>query len=210
MVTVEVLVQGGGDPGVSYRTWRRTLHSWKTEQTLNHTPEVSTRAESDTFGYFSDDLPAMILFKVLQCDFLSLTVGAVVQTPASTPTIGIGVVVQSHAAGAGDNHTWTPVATQLIGLLIRNGHLQRWRCVIGVFFFIYLSLPVGCSTHHLQPVVETLRALFGVDALDVKAVAEVQGDGEAIGYRNDVATGQGLLFQIRVSRTGQVAFWLIE
>lgn len=64
--------------------------------------------------------------------------------------------------------------------------------------------------HHLQPVVETLQPLLSVDALDVKAVAEVQRHGEAGWYRNDVLTAQGLGFQTGVSGTGQVSFWLTK
>lgn len=47
----------------------------------------------------------------------------------------------------------------------------------GGFLFFYVF--IGCRTHHLQPVVEAGRAPLRGDALDVKAVAEVQGDGEA-------------------------------
>lgn len=64
-----------------------------------------------------------------------------------------------------------------------------------MFSFLCISLfylgSVRCRTHHLQPVVETVRVLLSVDALDVKAVAEVQRDGEAGWYQNDVPTGQG-------------------
>lgn len=140
--------------------------------------------------------------------------GAVVQTPASAPAITISVVVQSHAAGVCDHQTWTLVPTQLKRLLIRNGHLQieMMTCVIDVFFFSFFFnlCSVRCRTHHLQPVVETVWALLTVDALDVKAVAEVQRDGEADWYRNDVPTGQGLWFQTRVSGTGQVSLWLTK
>lgn len=77
----------------------------------------------------------------MPCDFSALTVGAVGQTPASAPAIPIGVVVQGHAAGGGDHQTWTLVATQLKGLLIRNGNLEVEivRCVIRVFCFFFLS-----------------------------------------------------------------------
>lgn len=64
--------------------------------------------------------------------------------------------------------------------------------------------------HHLQPVVRTVWTLLRDDALDLKVIAEVQRDGEAGWYRNDVLTGQGLVFWIRVSRTGQVPFWFTK
>lgn len=69
---------------------------------------------------------------------------------------------------------------------------------------------VQCRTHHLQPVVHTVRALLSVNALNVKAVAEVQRDGEASWCRNDVPTGQGLVFWTGVSGTGQVSFRLTK
>lgn len=68
----------------------------------------------------------------------------------------------------------------------------------------------AATARHLQPVVRTVWTLLCDDALDLEVVAEVQRDGEAGRYRNDVLTGQGLVFWIRVSWTGQVPFWFTK
>lgn len=96
-----------------------------------------------------------------------------------------------HTASRALDQEWLPV--------------HRGDGIFGLFIWDY-SFISAVAARHLQPVVRTVWTLLGDDALDLKAVAEVQRDGEAGRYRNEVLTGQSLVFWIRVSWTGQVPF----
>lgn len=59
---------------------------------------------------------------------------------------------------------------------------------------------------YLQPMMETVWALLGLHALDVEDVGEVQSDGKARFYRNDVLAGHSMRGRGRVSWTEQMSF----